>query len=374
MRIGILTLPLHANYGGLLQAYALQTVLERMGNNVVVFDSPNHMHISGLKKCFAYPKRCVDKYQLGKNIKITRDTTFNRETKIIRKDVQPFTDKYIHRYEVTNFESLQNKDFDVLIVGSDQIWRPVLFKKIEDAFFNFAKDWNVKRIAYAASFGVDNWEFSQEQTFQCKKLIQMFDAVSVREKSGVELCQTKLGRNDTQWVLDPTMLLDQKDYLSLINSSNTGKSEGQLFYYILDATPLKISIVDALSSKHNLKSFKVSAPIDDFTLPAEMRVQPPVEKWLAAFRDADFVVTDSFHACVFSILFQKQFVVIGNQFRGSTRMQSLLEMFGLSSRLVDNIEEAQRLDEIDYNAISERLSLMREKSTSFLFNSLMNKL
>ena len=241
-------------------------------------------------------------------------------------------------------------------------------------FLDFVQDRQVKRIAYAASFGVDNWEFSQEQTFQCKKLIQMFDAVSVREKSGVELCQTKLGRNDTQWVLDPTMLLDQKDYLSLINSSNTGKSEGQLFYYILDATPLKISIVDALSSKHNLKSFKVSAPIDDFTLPAEMRVQPPVEKWLAAFRDADFVVTDSFHACVFSILFQKQFVVIGNQFRGSTRMQSLLEMFGLSSRLVDNIEEAQRLDEIDYNAISERLSLMREKSTSFLFNSLMNKL
>ena len=101
---------------------------------------------------------------------------------------------------------------------------------------------------------------------------------------------------------------------------------------------------------------------------------PSVEIWLVALRDADFVVTDSFHACVFSILFQKQFVVIGNQFRGSTRMQSLLEMFGLSSRLVDNIEEAQRLDEIDYNAISERLSLMREKSTSFLFNSLMNKL
>lgn len=374
MRIGILTLPLHANYGGLLQAYALQMVLERMGHNVVVFDTPNHMHISFLKKCVAYPKRCVDKYLLGKNIKITRETTFNGETKIIRKYVQPFTDKYIHRYEVTNFESLQNKDFDVLIVGSDQIWRPVLFKKIEDAFFNFAKDWNIKRIAYAASFGVDNWEYSQEQTLKCKKLIQMFDAVSVREKSGVELCQTKLGRNDTQWVLDPTMLLDQKDYLSLINSSNTGKSEGQLFYYILDTTPLKMSIVDVLSSKNNLKSFKVSAPIDDFTLPAEMRVQPPVEKWLAAFRDADFVVTDSFHACVFSILFQKQFVVIGNQFRGSTRMQSLLEMFGLSSRLVDNIEEAQRLDEIDYNAISERLSLMREKSTSFLYNSLMNKL
>lgn len=373
MKIGILTLPLHANYGGLLQAYALQTVLERMGHNVVVFDSPNHMHISGLKKCIAYPKRCVDKYLLGKNIKITRETTFNRETKIIRKYVQPFTDKYIHRYEVTSFECLHNKDFDALIVGSDQIWRPVLFKKIEDAFFNFAQDWNVKRIAYAASFGVDNWEYSQEQTLQCKKLVKMFDAVSVREKSGIGLCQTKLGRNDTQWVLDPTMLLDKKDYLSLINSSKTGKSEGQLFYYILDATPLKMSIVDALSSKHNLKSFKESAPIDNFTLAAEMRVQPPVEKWLAAFRDADFVVTDSFHACVFSILFQKQFVVIGNQFRGSTRMQSLLEMFGLSARLVGNIEEAKLLDDIDYNAISERLSFMREKSYSFLYNSLMNK-
>lgn len=370
MRIGILTLPLHANYGGLLQAYALQTVLERMGHEVVVFDSPNYMPISFLKKCLAYPKRFVDKHILGKNIKITRETTFNRETTIIRKYVQPFTDKYIHRYEVTNLNSLKNEDFDALIVGSDQIWRPVLFKNIEDAFFDFARDWNIKRIAYAASFGVDTWEYTHEQTLHCEELIQMFDAVSVREKSGVDLCRNKLGRYDTEWVLDPTMLLEREDYISLIQKGDVSEIPGDLFYYILDETPLKKEIIVSLSNDLGYKPFKVSAPIDDFSLPAEQRVQPPVEQWLAAFRDAKFVVTDSFHACVFSILFQKQFVVIGNQFRGSTRMQSLLEMFGVQERMVNTIDDIHNMKLIDYEQVSETLHSLGQKSLTFLSHSL----
>lgn len=372
MRIGILTLPLHANYGGLLQAYALQTVLERMGHEVVVFDSPNYMPISFLKKCLAYPKRFVDKYILGKNIKITRETTFNRETAIIRRYVQPFTDKYIHRYEVTNLNSLKNEDFDALIVGSDQIWRPVLFKNIEDAFFDFARDWDVKRIAYSASFGVDTWEYSHEQTLNCEELIQMFDAVSVREKSGVDLCRNKLGRYDVEWVLDPTMLLGKSDYESVIAKSHVPMQEnqGELFFYILDETPLKKKILTHLSDEMGYRPFKVSAPIDDFSLPAEQRVQPPVEQWLTAFRDAKFIVTDSFHASVFSILFQKQFVVIGNQFRGSTRMQSLLEMFGLQERMVSSIHDVKNLNMIDYHVISERLAFLKSKSLSFLEKSL----
>lgn len=85
-----------------------------------------------------------------------------------------------------------------------------------------------------------------------------------------------------------------------------------------------------------------------------------------AFRDAKFIVTDSFHACVFSILFQKQFVAIGNQFRGSTRMQSLLEMFGLQERMVNTIDDIKSMKVIDYEQVSKTLCSLKQKSVAFL--------
>lgn len=370
MRIGILTLPLHTNYGGILQAYALQTVLERMGHDVVVFDSPYQYKISFLKKIIAYPKRFICKYVFRKKGAIIRFEEYATHVNCVkRKNTQPFINKYVHRLELTDFRKLNRNDFDTIVVGSDQIWRPKYYPTIENAFLSFSKNWNIKRIAYAPSFGVDNWEYNDEQTMNCKALVKKFDAVSVREQSGVGLCE-KYFDVDAEWVLDPTMLLNAEDYIELFGASDTPQSEGNLLDYILDRDDDKETMIRQVASKTNLKPFRLNSRVEDPTAPLEERVQPSVENWLRGFYDAKLVVTDSFHACVFSIQFKKSFVVVANRERGLSRIESLLGYFGLANRIVDNTTEIADLPEIDYKAVYEKLEVMRIKSMDFLKNAL----
>lgn len=370
MRIGILTLPLHTNYGGILQAYALQTVLERMGHDVVVFDSPYQYKISFLKKIIAYPKRFICKYVFRKKGAIIRFEEYATHVNCVkRKNTQPFINKYVHRLELTDFRKLNRKDFDAIVVGSDQIWRPKYYPTIENAFLSFSKNWNIKRIAYAPSFGVDNWEYNDEQTKNCKALVKKFDAVSVREQSGVGLCE-KYFDVDAEWVLDPTMLLNSEDYIKLFKDNNTPQSDGTLLDYMLDRDDDKETMIRQVASKANLKPFRLNSRVEDPTAPLEERVQQPVEKWLRGFYDAKLVMTDSFHACVFSILFKKPFVVVANRERGLSRIESLLGYFGLTNRIVDNTTEIADLPDIDYEAVYEKFEGMRVKSMDFLKNAL----
>lgn len=370
MKIGILTLPLHTNYGGILQAYALQTVLERMGHDVVVFDRPYQYNISFLKKIIAYPKRFICKYVFRKKGAIIMFEEYATHVNCVkRKNTQPFINKYVHRLKLTDFRKLNRNDFDAIVVGSDQIWRPKYYPTIENAFLSFAMNWKIKRIAYAPSFGVDNWEYNDEQTKNCKALVKKFDAVSVREQSGVELCERYFDV-DAEWVLDPTMLLNSEDYINLFKDNNTPQSDGTLLDYILDRDENKVAIINEIATQTGTKSFRLNSRVEDYSAPLEERVQPAVETWLRGFYDAKFIVTDSFHACVFSILFKKPFVVMANRERGLSRIESLLGYFGLANRFVNNASEIADLPEIDYKAVYEKLEAMRTKSMDFLKNAL----
>lgn len=369
MRIGILTLPLHTNYGGILQAYALQTVLERMGHDVVVFDRPYKFNISFFFKLFAYPKRFLIKYTLRKNVVIKWEKLANYNNSQIRKFTQLFIDEHIHRLEYSKLRNLRKQDFDVIIVGSDQIWRPKYFPNIYGAFLDFTNKWKIKRIAYAPSFGVDNWEYNEMQTEKCKNLLMQFDAVSVREQSGVVMCRNFLNY-DAEWVLDPTMLLQVEDYVKLFKDSKTPHSDGTLLNYILDSNEENCALINQIVKYTNYKPFRTNSRVEDVTASLEERVQPPVEQWLRGFYDAKFVVTDSFHACVFSILFKKQFVVFVNKTRGISRIESLLGYLGLEKRIVRNTSDVLNLDDIDYGDVYKRLDEMRKKSFDFLENSL----
>lgn len=351
MKIGILTLPLHTNYGGILQAYALQTVLERMGHEVEVIDTPN---IKSSPSLWTIGKRIIKKL-LGRKVSLFLEKKYNKEFPIISQYTQLFVDKYIHRKVVNTPEELQEDDFDAIVVGSDQIWRPKYYGKIENAYLKFAKDWNIKRIAYAASFGTDEWEYTPHQTARCGELLRMFDAVSVREASGVGLCKEYFGV-EAKHVLDPTMLLNKEDYIKLIETAGTPKSKGTLLNYILDDTPEKRALIEQIAKDKGLVPFRVNSRVEDHNAPLEERIQPPVEQWLRGFYDAEFVVTDSFHACVFSILFNKPFVVVGNKERGMARFISLLKMFGLENRLICSVDEYNHIGDMMFN-----LTLLQEK-------------
>lgn len=373
MKIGILTLPLHTNYGGILQAYALQTVLERMGYEACVIQRPWRKQIVLLKYPLRILKRCISRYILGRNSSLFAEIIWNRNQAVIERNTQEFIDKYIHTYQIKQISDINEKDFDAIAVGSDQIWRPMYYRLhyqyIEDAFLSFTKKWCLKRIAYAPSFGTDEWEYNKVETQKCSNLLQKFDAVSVREQSGIELCEKYLGHKNVQWVLDPTMLLNKEDYEHLIPQNV--KAPGDLMCYVLDANDEINHLIAKIANENDLKVFQAASDVDNVSLPIERRIQPPVESWLSGFRDAKLVITDSFHACVFSILFRKPFVVIGNKNRGYSRFETLLKLFGLEERLIEN---ASQFKQSMLNPISEevykKLDDFRSTSTDFLTKAL----
>lgn len=376
MRIGILTLPLHTNYGGILQAYALQTVLERMGHQVVVFDTPNKMPLPPLWKIpLTFAKRLFLK-SMGRIDRIFIEKYNNQIRPVIAKEIQPFVDERIHRKVLTNFSTLEAHEFDAIVVGSDQIWRSIYFvplwlgQKMEKAYLSFTKGWNIKRISYAASFGTDKWEYNEEQTLHSKEALQMFDAVSVREENGVKLCKQYF-EVDAIHVLDPTMLLDANDYIELFKQKQTPKSRGNLLNYVLDETDEIKNLIQKVASENKMIPFAVNNPYEnDDTKPLNQRIKPSVETWLRGFYGADFVITDSFHACVFSIIFKKQFIVVGNKERGMARFASLLKMFGLEERLVDEKFDIKTLQPIDYDKVYNLYGQLRERSLHFLSENL----
>lgn len=342
MKIGILTLPLHTNYGGILQAYALQTVLERMGLEVDVLNRSQRRTLPS-KWPIVFLKRLIKKYIMRKKIMVFAEIYHNRYYPELSKYTQPFIDAHINQRLLKSLNEIQEFDYDAIVVGSDQIWSPNCFRNMwgagmEMAFLGFSKRWNVGRVAYAASFGNDMWSFSQEETEKCKKLVAAFWGVSVREKSGMELCQSYL---DTfaELVPDPTLLLDKDDYIRLIEKKDIKKSTGNLLCYVLDDSNEKRELVKKIAKDRNLVPFKVNSKIEDIFAPVSERVQPPVEQWLQGFCDAEFVVTDSFHACVFSVIFGKPFIVYGNKARGLTRFKSLLSILEIEENLITSLSE-----------------------------------
>lgn len=383
MKIAILTLPLHTNYGGILQAYALQHVLERIGHRSFVIQKTRYDLDAPVPSILDYIIRIVKKYILRKKcvVRPNKLQRINAEKRIkieeiTRKNTWPFIQKYINIREIDGFCQLRENEVDAIIVGSDQIWRPLYIcdtlccSHSPHAFLNFAKDWNIKRISYAASFGVDYWEFNDKDTNIIKNLIKQFDAVSVREKSGIELCKKYLDFQGAVEMIDPTLLLTSSDYLKLMKE--TSISEGNLHCYILDDTDDKRDIIKQIVSETKLVPFYTNSKTDDWRYPIEDRIQPPLEKWLRGFYDAELVVTDSFHACVFSIIFRKQFIVIANKGRGFARIESLLNLFGIEDRLI-NVSETHRITQIkkiDYELVHKKLEFLREKAFNFLTSNL----
>lgn len=379
-RICILTQPLSVGYGGLLQAYALQTILKRMGHSVWTEDRRKNK--SNWSKCLDFFKMiiiCIFSPVLSYLTGVYYTTPWY--TRKVTKNTDYFKFKYISTTVPISSNSkrkLKRYKFDTYIVGSDQVWRPRYSYGIDSLynyFLDFTKNTNVKRIAYGASFGVSEWEFSKEQTVKCKSLIKSFDAVSVREDTGVDLCEKYFGV-DAKQVLDPTLLLDREDYVALVENESTPHFKENLFVYFLDNTEEKKEIVKYVAENLDLQPFSI--------MPTELfyKVGPkyidkcifaPVTAWLRAYMDARFIITDSFHGTVFSIIFNKPFVVIANRERGLSRFTSILRIFGLGNRLIYSKSELSKkliMEKINFERVNEIRELKRAESLQFLVESL----
>ncbi len=381
MKIYILTQPLHYNYGGIMQAYALQAVLRRLGHEPCTVDRREPCRrYSRAKRAHRYFKRLLRR-MADRNVRLAQRYENEADRKVRLARIREFLDtrmtltpEFLDSGAMTGW--LRSCPPEAYVVGSDQVWRPC-YSPDQDAYFlGFLPENDpVRRVAYAASFGTDQWEFSEDQTKRYRELAARFDAVSVRETSAVGMCGDKLGIGAVQ-TLDPTLLLERADYDALVAGPGIAPSgHGGVFAYILDRSESKSGITAAVSKRLGKPVFDIMADVPDYgdpAIPVRECVVPGVEQWLQAFADADAVVTDSFHGCVFSIIYRRPFVVIGNEGRGMARFDTLLDTFGLRDRLVAGEDDAadKVCRPIDWDRVEARLVEMRRKSMEFLAGAL----
>lgn len=377
-KVIILTMPLGSNYGGVLQAYALQRFVGRLGVGMVDTSTPTRTRAETIQKIslfvrnsigVIFPKKRVEYVTMGKDFGIQNANIL----RFIRENIS-IIDLYTRGASAKDVIM----GYDIAIIGSDQVWR-AKYVKVLSYFLNFAKNIDIKRISYAASFGRDSLEeYGLRLIKKSAKPIGTFKAISVREYSGVRLCKDHWGLMAEQHV-DPTLLLLKSEYVELVRKSmpSLEASKGNLFTYILDRDSVNSRIVSNITDSMGLCSFEVMPPQcasrKDFIENIDNYILPPVEQWLKSFMDAKFIVTDSFHGCVFSIIFNKPFIAIGNKKRGLARFDSLLKLFGLEDRLVfskDDITDELLHKKIDWAKINKITGKERARSKKFLMDSL----
>ncbi len=381
-RIAIFTLPLrNYNYGGILQAYALQTYLkDNFAAEVVILDyffsrsNSLKSHIS--KQLFSGYHEFLDDVFVEFNKFISDNLVTSPTLKSFSKVCQ----------------YLKSQKWDVFIAGSDQIWRleyaHTETKLYKITFLNFDGAFaDIKRISYASSFGLDSWTYP-ELTSEISTYLEDFDRISVRESSGVDICRD-IFNTDAEWLIDPTLLHPKEFYQKLVlkkagcKLSETNDGQKRLFCYILDmniriskiiqqvalSTGNRLFLTELMDtvlskvSKWNYKNYK--------DLKAES-----IEKWLLNFEESDFVITDSFHGVLFSIIFNVQFIAIGNIKRGLSRFESVLKLFKLEDRLLvddqitsENILKLMKCP-IDFDKVDYYRNQEVEKAFVFLKHSL----
>ena len=344
MKIGIVTQPLYDNYGAILQNWALQQTLIGMGHHPITIDYLPRQ--SFVRHILSYVKMLLLFFKSKRIITPIREHKRNRDFERFVND-NIVTTRTVHSY---NESIIREYGIGLLIIGSDQVWRPkyngpVLY----DMYGRFAQ--NIPVVAYAASFGVDKWEYDKKQSKICKALAQNIRAVSVREQSAVALCKKYLDVS-VEHVLDPTLLQDRNNYKKICECV-AENSEEYVLAYILDDNDDINKVLDDITEEKKCKILRYSL---------NNRNNLSVEQWLSRFRDAKYVVTDSYHGTVFSIIFNKPFMVLANSKRGRARFESLLYMADLKKQS----SNVWRFDDVDWEKVNERLQDNKNHSMQFL--------
>lgn len=376
-KIAILTQPLHVNFGGTLQAFALQKTLIGMGHQVETLNY-DWKKSSDLKKILSSLKhKILSNKSIFPFFENELQAIRAEHKKFIKNNIKYSESLYSHQ-DLKNY--IESQSFDAVIVGSDQVWRVAYSPRIESFFLDFlSHDNQIKKIAYSASFGIDQWQFNKQKTIEIKRLLKKFQSVSVREKSAVELCQQYLDV-EVKHTLDPTLLLEAKEYLELLNPKQKNINNiGKIFVYVLDKNKSKEKMIENISRELDKEIFYNQPEKNNknsyFIKDLEPYIYPPIESWIESFFDADFIITDSFHGTVFSILFNKEFIVINNEDRGNARFESLLELFDLKDRLVSCHDEGYLKlirKKTDFEQVNKKLNKLRLDSSKWLEDSLLN--
>lgn len=365
-RVGILTFSYSSNYGSVLQAYALKSIISS-------FESCE-AHIINYSKT-NYGRPVIGKDVFTKKIKEWTPKNILRWT--ARIIAHPLKMRKFNRFFKAHYSSFFKKSydradlkslngcFDKFVVGSDQVWNYGSPQVDETYFLDFVED-RSKKISYAASFGQK--EIPEEKRDLAKKLIGEFSSISVRESNGVDIVSA-LTTREAKWVLDPSLLLDKSEYQKL---ARLPKEKGYVFLYLRHESERMEEFAENLARAKGIKVIKVYRQWLYKGNRATAKVVSPYE-WLGLIQAADYVVTNSFHGICFSLILEKAFFVeLLTHTAASTnsRIADLLSQFGLSERHTDNVKDFNSLTEIDYSAVNEIREQRRQESLSYLKNAI----
>lgn len=366
MKIGLLTVPFNNNYGGLLQAYALKTILTDMGHEVHIINRRRNPSNSLKFRLYHLLVRLhvIQDYLSDKTKSISVNTEMFK-----RKYLEPITEPYYSSKDLLRCLELR---IDAFVVGSDQVWRYRYAREsIDDYFFSFLKGSRIPRFSYAASFGTEEMDYPDDKRVIATELLKEFSAISVREESGRDILVNWLGVDPmkAKVVLDPTLLLSPDKYVNLFKGQRFC-DDNYLFTYVLDASLCDYTAINSFVVSSGLKQMNLKAQTGDIR---KLEIIEPIEKWLSGIYYSQCVITDSFHGTVFSIIFNKPFIVVANPIRGLTRIKSLLSKFGLEDHLVVDLGVSYRdvlNRRVDWFIVNQKLQEWKELSIQYLIDAI----
>lgn len=359
MKIVILTLHRVTNFGSLLQTYATELILKKMGHEVEVIDFvPEGLTF----KRAIWPKNGNVLKKLIKLIPlmICNVYQFHMSDKFLKKNIT-LTKK---RYKNYNELERLNLDGDIYLSGSDQVWNTQNGNSEEDLgayYLSFAE--GKPKIAYAGSFG--RTDFSVDEKVEMKKRLEKYNSISVREADGVRIINS-LGIICTH-VVDPTFLASRKEWTNFYFANKKSlPKKGYIFVYNLNRNKLIETIAKNAAKKYGLKIINF-ADTFEYIIGAKNKMFNDPYDFIGYLANAEYVITDSFHGTSFSINMEKQFVTVAAP-KYNCRIESVLNMMHCEDRLADDLEDALRIldNRIDYSVITPIVEEQRSRSKEFL--------
>lgn len=376
-KIGIVTILKVNNYGAELQAYATQKVLQLMGYDAEIIDYLFYKNSQHKRTKMSAPtaKMSMRKHleeRLYPIIDHWKSRHFRDEQKLRNAKFDDFhkeNTRLSECYETLDKLKSTKLDYDILITGSDQVWNPGIYSSLDPYFLRFGSE-NIRRIAYASSFGVASIPDGVKKYY--KKSLMRYSAIGVREDKAVELVKTLSGKN-ANLVLDPTLLLDHEQWVTIAKPVEGLPDKPYVLIYELSDIPYIKQVAKYISEKTGMAIVRIcknASPVDKEKEIINIIDAGPSE-FLYLFEKAGFIVTNSFHGTAFSLNFGKPFyTIIPNGKNNNSRQKSILKLMDCEERILLEGSEMPEITQLKTSLINTKLREERQKSINFLKNAI----
>ena len=359
MKVAITTFHRALNYGGVLQAFALQKTIQGMGFDCEILD----YYCPFIEN--QYRGKKITKFLIKRILSaILRNGTIKRNNKGFLGFVNQYLSTSKVVYKLENISDA-NQVYDCFISGSDQVWSPVCAGFDKNYFLEFVER-GKRRVSYAASFG--RAEIPENLREEYRDLLYKFDFISVREKSGANIIKNLLDK-DVKIVLDPTLLIEKEQWKSLFGKNDA--RTGYVLIYLIAEDKELIRCAMKYAASTNKKVLYINDRIYRTKGIENLRNVKP-DEWVNLFINAGAIFTNSFHGVAFSMNFEKEFYVfkLKQNVAVNERMINILDIFGLSDRFASNYEDVKKMTSIDYSRISSIMTEWRKTSLDYITTAL----